>query len=328
MSLRGGMDGLSLVPPVADPDYIAARPNIGVTSRAGLKLDETFALHPALSPLMPLWSSKQLAIVHATGMPNPDRSHFSAMAQMEVAAPGSSIRTGWIDRLVGLAENPDSMAGTNVGGARVPQSLRGDTPSIGLKSLGNVGLRVHPRTSSISAWREAVKALHAEDSPKIATSLDGSFSFVQEIGGQPEVAAKSKSPYPDSDLGKGLADVARLIRMDVGVQVATVDKGEWDMHANLGAVDGGWMKDQAKDLADCLAAFAKDLGPDMSRVTLITLSEFGRRVQENGSGGVDHGYGNAAFILGGGINGGKVYGRWPGLKEADLIRGDLAVTTD
>ncbi len=328
LSLRGGMDGLSLVAPVADPAYIAARPNIAIPSKLGLQLDNTFAFHPALAPLMPLWKSKQLAVVHATGLPAANRSHFHAMAQMETAAIGSAQRTGWIDRLIGLAEDPEVMAGANLGGSRVPQSLRGPVPTVGVQSLAQVGLGTGAHASSISAWREAVSALHGGSSSKTATSLTGVFDLVQEIGGNDSLTAKSRAEYPATGLGEALADVARLVRMDVGVQVATIDRGDWDMHAAMGSVEAGLMKESVADLGSCLAAFAKDLGPDLSRVTLVTLSEFGRRVMENGSNGTDHGYGNASFVLGGGVNGGKVYGRWPGLKPENLVAGDLAVTTD
>jgi uncharacterized protein (DUF1501 family) len=116
-----------------------------------------------------------------------------------------------------------------------------------------------------------------------------------------------------------------LIKAEVGLTTATVDVGDWDMHENLNRR----MPGQLADLAAALAAFATDLGPDgLDRVTLVTISEFGRRVAENGSAGLDHGYGNAMFLLGGHVNGGKVHGRWPGLAPAKLVGGDLAVTTD
>jgi uncharacterized protein (DUF1501 family) len=134
--------------------------------------------------------------------------------------------------------------------------------------------------------------------------------------------------YPDSDLGRGLADVARLVRAGRGLQVAAVDEGDWDMHSGLGARGAGAFFDKARDLADSLLAFARDLGPLLSRVTLVTISEFGRRAAENGSGGADHGHGNAMLLLGGGVVGGRVHGRWPGLTAAALDHGDLAGTTD
>lgn len=144
----------------------------------------------------------------------------------------------------------------------------------------------------------------------------------------PKAAAASAVGYPKGGLGDALHDVARLVKANVGLRVATVDFGNWDMHADLGRSDAGWMHDQLTQLSGALAAFATELGTDLNRVTLITLSEFGRRVEQNGSGGLDHGHGNAVLLLGGGVAGGTVYGRWPGLAEAALVDGDLAGTTD
>jgi uncharacterized protein (DUF1501 family) len=125
-----------------------------------------------------------------------------------------------------------------------------------------------------------------------------------------------------------MEDVARLIKADVGLQVACVDFGEWDMHSGMGTVGSGWLRSHLSELAKTLDAFATDLGSTMSRVTLITLSEFGRRLKENGSGGTDHGHGQAVLMLGGGVRGGQVHGQWPGLAEEALVDGDLAGTTD
>jgi uncharacterized protein (DUF1501 family) len=134
--------------------------------------------------------------------------------------------------------------------------------------------------------------------------------------------------YPDTDLGRSLQDVARLIKQDVGLEVASVDYGDWDMHAGMGDVDGGWLVDHLTELGGALAAFATDLGTAMDGVTVVTLTEFGRRIEENGSGGTDHGYGQVVFLLGGGVQGGAVHSVWPGLDDDDLVDGDLAATTD
>jgi uncharacterized protein (DUF1501 family) len=155
------------------------------------------------------------------------------------------------------------------------------------------------------------------------------------LGTTTALAAQGYKPangveYPRTDLGKALREVARLIKADVGLMSVSVDSGEWDMHENLGAaVPGKRMYDRLLELSSTLAAFAADLGEAaFGKVTIVTVSEFGRRVQQNGSGGLDHGYGNAMLVLGGGVNGGRVYGRWPGLAAERLINGDLAVTSD
>jgi uncharacterized protein (DUF1501 family) len=168
-------------------------------------------------------------------------------------------------------------------------------------------------------------ALYADAPPALARTTTQVTSALASARSVPA----STATYPDTDLGAALRDVARLVKTDVGLMAACVDSGDWDMHENLGAATPGRkMYDHLHDLAAALAAFATDLGPVFGRVTVVTISEFGRRVRQNGSGGLDHGYGNAMFVLGGAVNGGKVYGRWPGLAPARLIDGDLAVTTD
>lgn len=327
VSSRGGMDGLNVVPPIGDPDYARLRPNINIPASRAIPLDGIFGLHPAMSALEPLWRAKQLAVVHAAGMPTPNRSHFAAMAKMEEAAPGSSERTGWIDRMIGLESSPSLEASINVGSARLPHSLSGPMPDFGMQSLNTVGMRVPREVQSLSGWQRSLKKLHTGSRPDLLNPLNAALSVVGAIGGKSS-APKNGAKYPGGSLGPALADVATLIRLNVGLQVATIESDHWDMHANMGKSESGWLYDNATELADSLAAFAQDLGIDLSRVTVITLSEFGRRVRENGSGGVDHGYGNAVMVLGGSINGGKVYGRWPGLKDSELVDGDLAVTTD
>jgi uncharacterized protein (DUF1501 family) len=327
VSLRGGMDGLNMIAPIGDPSYARVRPNIHLQPGTAIALDKMFGMHPAMSALTPAWKSGKLAVVHATGMPEADRSHFSAMQKMEEAAPGSSERTGWIDRMIGLDTSPDLMAGANLGGRRLPASLLGPTPAVSTDSIDSVRLITHGPFDSLSAWQNSLGALHSGARPELLGPMTGGLAMVEALAGK-STPAKNGAAYPDSELGLALKDVATLVRLNIGLRVATVDMGEWDMHANMGTPQSGWLHDNAADLAGSLAAFATDLGPDLNRVCVVTLSEFGRRVAENGSGGVDHGHGNAVLMLGGGLNGGKVYGRWPGLDEASLDEGNLAVTTD
>jgi uncharacterized protein (DUF1501 family) len=327
VSLRGGMDGLNMIAPIGDPDYAKVRPNIHLQPGTTIALDKMFGMHPAMSALTPAWKSGNLAVVHATGMPEADRSHFSAMQKMEEAAPGSSERTGWIDRMIGLDSTPDLVAGANLGGRRLPASLLGPTPAVSTDSIDSVKFITHGGFDSLSAWQSSLNALHSGARPELLEPVTAGLGMVKTLGGK-SAPSKNGAKYPNSELGMALKDVATLVRLDVGLRVATVDKGEWDMHANMGTAQSGWLHDNAADLAASLAAFATDLGPDLKRVCVVTLSEFGRRVAENGSGGVDHGHGNAVLMLGGAVNGGKVYGKWPGLDEASLDEGNLAVTTD
>jgi uncharacterized protein (DUF1501 family) len=293
------------------------------------QLDTMFGLHPALAPLFPLYSAGSLAFVHAVGQPTRTRSHFAAMEEMENAAPGSALRTGWIDRMIGVTGSPSTFSAVHVGSGGAPKSMIGPNPELVLSDLASFKLSSPSGTVEQDRWAAALKALHAEapdavKAPALAT-VAASSAAAQIATSYPTPAA---ALYPDTPLAKSLKEVARLVKAKAGLRAATVDVGEWDMHSGLGASDKGWMFDQLSALSKALVAFVTDLGDRMADVTLVTLSEFGRRVGENGSGGLDHGHGNACLVLGGGVAGGKVYGRWPGLAADQLDDGDLAGTTD
>jgi uncharacterized protein (DUF1501 family) len=330
LSLRGGFDGLSAIAPVGDPAYAKVRPSIAVPTARAIQLDSTFGLHPALAPLKPLWDSKLLGAVHAVGAPSPTRSHFAAMEAMENAAPGSSLRTGWLDRMVGMTASTDTFSAVAVGSVNAPSSMMGPNPELSIRQLTDFRLSGVANADDLTKWSAVLGAMQegapASVSGAVSTTL-GALATTDRLltaGYTPASAAK----YPGTDLGTALKDLANLIKAGVGLRAATVDVGDWDMHVGLGKVDDGWMFKKLTELGQALAAFAADLGPKIADVTLVTMSEFGRRVAENGSGGVDHGYGNASLLLGGGVNGGKVYGTWPGLAADQLLDGDLAVTTD
>jgi uncharacterized protein (DUF1501 family) len=329
LSLRGGFDGLSAVVPAGDAAYYAARPSIAVPKTQLIGGGSFFGLHPALSPLLPYWTGGQLAAIQAVGQPAPNRSHFSAMEDLERAAPGTSIRTGWLNRMLGLTGSADPMQAVVMGTAMPARVLSGPAPYLGVTSIDKTALTGEQAGRPIAATMAKLYASAPAALKQTAGQLNGALQKTAQLraaGYQPANGAV----YPGTDLGAALRDVARLIRSGSGLMSATVDSGDWDMHENLGpAVAGRRMFDQLKALATAIAAFAADLGPDgLRRVTLITISEFGRRVTQNGSGGLDHGYGNAMFVLGGGVRGGKVYGQWPGLTTVQLRDGDLAVTTD
>jgi uncharacterized protein (DUF1501 family) len=327
LSLRGGFDGLSAIVPAADPDYYALRPTIGVPQRQLIGGDGFFGLHPALAPLLPYWRAGTFAAVHAAGQPTPNRSHFAAMEELERAAPGTSIRTGWLDRVLGGFGSPAGFGGVSFGSARPARVLAGDAPHLAVASIGGFKLdgdvAGRPLATTMAAMYQGAPDALAGTTGQMLGAL-GATRQLQAAGYTPAAT------YPATDLGTALQDVARMIKANVGLRAATLDYGDWDMHEDLGtAVAGKRYHDHLKALASALAAFAADLGPDgMRRVTLVTISEFGRRAGQNGSGGLDHGYGNAMLLLGGNVKGGKVYGRWPGLASSQLIDGDLAVTTD
>jgi uncharacterized protein (DUF1501 family) len=325
LSLRGGFDGLSAVVPHGDPDYYKARPTIAVPKAKLIGGDAMFGLHPALAPLLPLWTGGQLAAVTAVGQPNPSRSHFAAMEEMERAAAGTSIRTGWLDRMLGLGTNPWS--GVSIGSTKVARALSGPSPDLGIASLD--GFTLAGDSPSVPMGL-TLKALYQNAPTALATPALAATGAVATVAALPAYTPANGAVYPTTPLATALKDVARLIKSKVGMRAACVDFGDWDMHEGLGTAETGQrMHTHLGELAAALAAFATDLGADgLRNVTLVTLSEFGRRVAENGSRGVDHGHGNSMFVLGGGVRGGKVYGTWPGLAPAKLVAGDLAATTD
>lgn len=327
LSLRGGFDGLSAVAPIGDAEYLNLRPSIAIRESSAIRLDPMFGMHPAMAPLTPFWQKGKLAFVHATGLPDPNRSHFQAMDELERATPGSSARSGWLDRTLGLHTDDGPFGAVQLGSTDMPYAFAGPHQELGMDSLASFKLS-GVDTAARPAWQTALTSLHDAADTAFASSagitLDALGAAAQF---QTTYAPANGAAYPDSDLGRALADAARLIKANLGTRVITIDEGDWDMHAGLGRVDNGWMFDKLTDLSKSLAAFATDLGADLDRVTLLTISEFGRRAQENESNGVDHGWGNAMMILGGHVNAG-VHGTWPGLSADALVDGDLRATTD
>jgi uncharacterized protein (DUF1501 family) len=321
LSLRGAADGLSLVVPHADPVYYAARPRIAVPSDRLLLKDGFFGLHPAMTALVPLWQAGKVAAVHATGLPVANRSHFAAMEEMEDADPGSRERVGWLNRLVGGTPGGSPLQGFSAGSSTIPTSLVGPTPTMSAGRVGDVQL---PGSDREGRRRASLQVMWNSEKSTLGRSMRSTFAAIDAFG-PARAAADNSHNYPGTGVGQGLATAAQIIRGDVGVEVITVDQGNWDMHTDMGGPDGGWMAGNARDLAEALAAFLADLGTQESKVTLVTMSEFGRRVVENDSNGTDHGYGNVMFVAGSGVRGGY-HGRWPGL--ANSYEADLTVTTD
>ncbi|MEX0754606.1 MAG: DUF1501 domain-containing protein [Actinomycetota bacterium] len=330
LSLRGGFDGLQAIVPAADPDYLDRRPNVGIPANALLQLDATFGMHPALAPLKPLYDAGTLGFVHAVGQAEPNRSHFEAMEEMERAAPGASTRTGWIDRVLGGRGEGTPFQGVQMGSTMPAHAFTGPSPELAMWSVNGFGLDAAWDENERDRWDHALRRMYQDARAALAAPAQvalEAMSTTADLQEQTYVPANGVV-YPNTDLGRALKDVARLIKAQVGLQVACVDYGDWDMHAGMGDVDGGWMVDHLDELSTALAAFAQDLGTQMDDVTLVSLTEFGRRIEENGSGGTDHGFGQLVFLLGGGVRGGQVHGQWPGLADDDLIDGDLNGTTD
>lgn len=334
LSLRGGFDGLSAIVPAAAGDYgdyTALRPNIAIPSGQLIQLTPQFGMHPAMAPLKPFWDAQTFGVVHAVGMAQPNRSHFSAMEEMERAAPGSSLRTGWIDRVLGLREPGTAFQATQMGSNTAASSFLGPNPELAMYNIDSFSLSGAWNDTERARWETALRALNGEAPATVSapsvTALDALATAASLPGGG--YVPANGAVYPGTGLGEALSNIAQLIKNPTGIQVAAVDYGDWDMHVDLGAVDNGWMFDKLTELSGALAAFATDLGPTaMNKVTVVTLTEFGRRAEENGSGGVDHGYGQAVFLMGGGIKGGQVHGAWPGLGPSDLLDGDLNGVND
>jgi uncharacterized protein (DUF1501 family) len=330
ISLRGGIDGMGLVVPHGDPGYYKARPTTAVAASTLLCADAMFGLHPAMAPLQGLWTSGELAAIQATGLAVPNRSHFSAIEEVEDAAPGSDARTGWINRMIGLGPRNGTLDAVQLGMNFPTTALVGPNSTLATQDLDGLlvpGLdgRTTQRYGSLqTAWQTATGPLAAGAREAVAIS--------KGPGQQLKAMAESTTAYPTvwnaTPFAEPLKNAAKLIRADIGTDVIAIDAGNWDLHTNYGTIHWGTMQSNIAGFAQALAAFMNDLGALRSRVTVVTVSEFGRRVAENGSQGFDHGWGNMMLVAGAGVKGGKYYGTWPGLDTGSVSDGDLKVTTD
>ena len=332
LSLRGGVDGLGLVVPYTEPAYYALRPTIAVPEGALLQKDTLFGMHPDLAPVEWLFTGGELAFVHAVGTAVPDRSHFTAMETVEDADPTSSVRRGWVNRLIGIDTDATPLEAVHLGSVMEPTLLAGPAPTVAANQLGGItligaepgsGVWGERRTQQLeTAWRRARGPLGVAGRSALETVAE-----VKPLVGKKYKPTEGVS-YPSSSLGRSLAGTAQLIKANLGTEVVSIDYGSWDTHTNYGTLENGEMRSLVRGLATALDAFMRDLGPLRSKVTLVTVSEFGRRLAENGSAGLDHGWGNVMMVAGGGVKGGRYYGSWPSLNPAALEEGDLAVTTD
>ncbi|WP_287409334.1 DUF1501 domain-containing protein [Oceanithermus sp.] len=327
---RGGADGLGLVAPYAEGGrYYDRRPTTAVPEpgrkNGGLDLDDRFALHPELAPLFDLYREGRLAVVHAAGSPDETRSHFDAQQYMEFGTPGvKSARSGWLGRHLALTARRSGSPFRAVGlGDVVADSLLGPVTPLALRSIAEFHLQ--GRDGEWPRMQAVLRRLYAGSGPlePVARSVWSSLETLADLARSPG----DEKAYPDDVLGRGLAQVARLIKAGVGLEVATVDSDGWDTHEEQGVQNGRFAANAAA-FARALAAFWADLGDNARGVTVVVMSEFGRRVEENASAGTDHGHGGVMWLLGAGVRGGRVYGRWPGLAREQLADGDLAVTTD
>ena len=335
---RGAADGLNIVVPFAEPNYYRMRPSIAIpqpkrsAGDAAIDLDGFFGLHPSLATLEPLFHKNQLAIVHAAGSPDPTRSHFDAQDYMESGTPGiKSTEDGWLDRAVGtISEEKPSPFRAVAMGPNLPRMLQGKTAAIAVPDLRQ--FKVQPQSPAMTNVVEGgFEAMYAQT---VDHALHGTGTETFEAIDLLRKIDTSKFPpengadYPKNPIGQRLQQIGVMIKADIGVEVMFLDCGGWDNHVNEGGTQGQ-LANLLRDLGQSLAAFHQDMGDRMGDIVVVTMSEFGRTAKENGNRGTDHGHANCMFVLGGGVKGGRVYGKWPGLNDHQLNEGrDLALTTD
>lgn len=356
---RGAVDGLNMVVPFAEKAYYRVRRSIAIDPpRAGaeesaLDLDGFFGLHPSLEPVLPFWRRGELAVVHACGSPHPTRSHFEAQDFMETAAPGvKTTRDGWLNRL--LAENrcaecdgrtlaggsahaadhavgQAGLAGDLLRGVTIapelPLALRGTYPTLAIPDLQRFGVAGGRDRSLETTFSELYRSSSGD---VVSGAADQSFDAIELLrqADPTRYSPRDGVEYPRTPFGRSLQQIAQLVKSDVGLEVAFADLGGWDTHLAQGG-SRGQLANRLRELAAGLAALYSDLDDRMEDVVVITMSEFGRTVAENGSGGTDHGHGNCMLVLGGAVSGGSVLGTWPGLEAGQLHeQRDLAITTD
>jgi uncharacterized protein (DUF1501 family) len=336
--LRGAADGLNIIVPYGDEIYYQQRPTLAIPrpddrrSEAALRatdLDGFFGLHPALTPLRPAWQAGHLAAVQAIGSPDESRSHFQAMALMERGLDQKSgPPSGWLGRHLATLNtgNSSPLRGLTIGEG-VVQSLRGPIPTTALRSITDFHLGGDPQ--ALAEMQAALAALYSWGDPLDTPAQEAMKTLAAVQALDPfSYRPAHDARYPEDEFGLGLRQVAMLIKAEVGLEVACLDVGGWDTHIAQGGSEG-LMAGLLLSLAQGLQALYQDLAEQHDQLLVVVMSEFGRRLKENGGLGTDHGHGSVMLLLGGHVAGGQVHGHWPGLTPEQLVGpGDLAVTTD
>ena len=325
---RGAVDGLNMVVPFGEPRYYQLRPSIAIpkpdaTPASAVDLDGFFGLHPSLATLKPMFDARHLAIVDAVGSPDPTRSHFDAQDYMESGTPGlKATGDGWMNRALLKPVGPRSPLRAVSLGSGLSRTLRGGNDAIAVNNLNDFQVRDQKSAATFESMYD-----HSHDTVLHGTGKEtfSAVKIMQSIQKQSYTPANG-AKYPAGKFGQNLQQIARLIKADVGIEVAFAEIGGWDTHVN----ESNQLSNNLREFAESLAALYQDLGDRMADVTVVTMSEFGRTVRENGDRGTDHGHANVMFVMGGDVRGGKVYGDWPGLADDEqLYEGrDLNLTTD
>ncbi len=335
---RGAMDGLMAVTPFTDGHLKRHRPQLVMTAsrtageEALIDLDGQFGLHPALRPLTPFFEDKRLAIVHGVGSPDTTRSHFDAQDYMETGTPGRKDTTsGWLNRAVGLMGHEATPFQSVALSPSLPRSLYGSAPALAISNLNDFDIKALGVVGGSQTTDQSLEALYRESTQDLLRGAGhDTFEAMRVLERVRQQAYKPAhgARYPRSPLGASLRQIAQLIKADVGLEVAFAESSGWDTHVSQGTTNGSFAR-QANDLALAIAAFWTDLDALHDEVTLMTMTEFGRTVAQNGSGGTDHGRGSCLFVLGNTVEGGQVHGTVPALAAPNLEdRRDLPVTTD
>jgi uncharacterized protein (DUF1501 family) len=339
---RGAADALNVLVPFGDKHYYAARPQLAIGSPAratgaagAIDLDGYFGLHPALSSFKPLWDRGLLAPIHAVGSPSATRSHFDAQDYMETGTPDRKGTTdGWLNRYLAVKGTCEACAPGAPAPfravamtAQTPRILEGPAATVAMNSIEEFSIRTNGGEAE-----KRIEALYRTGSADLVhgsgTEMFEALRVLRAANPQQYKPAAGVQ-YPRSPFGQRLLAIAQLIKAGVGLEVAFADVGGWDTHVNQGAAQGQ-LAQRLGDFSQSIAALVTDLGDRMDDVVILTMSEFGRTVRQNGTGGTDHGHAGAMFVIGGAVKTGqKVLGRWPGLAPEQLHEGrDLALTTD
>jgi uncharacterized protein (DUF1501 family) len=338
---RGAVDGLSMVVPYGDPYYYQARSDIAIPqpgANGALDLDGYFGFNPALAPLLPLFKQGSLAAIQACGSPNASRSHFESQDLMESGVDsGQGVQDGWLNRMIGCC--PEDAAAKKSAfravsmTATIPRSLQGEQDSLAIRDLDTFGL-AGDTSVPLAGPSGTTSGFESMYSSAVDTVLHGtareSFDALDLLKQARTANYKpgNGAVYPQGNFGRNLKQIAQLIKANVGVQVAFAEVDGWDTHGNQGGIKGQ-LATRLGGFAQALAALHQDLGDRMADVVVVTMSEFGRTVHQNGNRGTDHGHGTCFFAMGGSVKGGKVYGDWPTLAPDKLFQNrDLAITTD
>ena len=324
--LRGAADTLNMVVPYGDDEYYRLRPTIAIpppaNGNSGLRLDDFYALHPNLAPLLPAFNEGRLGVVQAVGTDNPTGSHFEAQDQMEHGESyGHTVGGGWLGRYLRTRAVETTPLSAVTIGSTIPESLRGAPTSSAIESIEEVQIKTP--TGNAATVSAVLSTLYSGEVGMVGQAGKATLDLLRRVESLRGAAytPEGGANYLDDDFSHGLKEIARLIKAHVGLEAACLDLGGWDTHFVQGGTSG-LQADLIRQLAGGLAAFDKDLGGYRDRVLTLVMTEFGRRTYENSSLGTDHGRGFALFALGGLVKGGKVHGRWPGLAEESSSQTD------